>query len=150
MKLTLLILLIISVLMTSACSAPTDAVLDSLGKYENRQYYSSGGFQDFTDYAKYTYEDIDISYNSYFEPITSDSKIELIAHIDDFEKWIEIIRESEPKNEVVIKYDFDPMVISDDDYLYIYDDPEYPEFGNYDVYYFDTEALTLYYFHNNI
>jgi len=36
------------------------------------------------------------------------------------------------------------------DYVYIYDDPDYPYLGNYNVYFFDTETMTLYYFHNNI
>lgn len=47
-------------------------------------------------------------------------------------------------------YDFDVSCITEDDYLYICDDPGYPELGCYDVYFFDMETLTLYYFHNNL
>lgn len=134
----------------AGCSIPKDEVLDSLGKYKSKQYYSGGGFQDFTDYAKYSFDSVDFSDNPYFHIMTQDSKENLEAHIDDFETWIQLKRESDSKNEVGIYYDFDRSVITDGGYLYIYDNPEYPELGCYDVYYFDVESNILYYFHNNI
>ncbi len=73
-----------------------------------------------------------------------------MEHIEDFEDWIEAIKDSNPESEVVAGYDFDLSLISEADYVYIYDDPDYPELGNYDVYFFDMETMTLYYFHNNI
>lgn len=129
---------------------PKDDVFDSLGKYKSRQYYSSGGFQDYTDYAKYSFDYVEFSDNSYFQNITVNSKENLETHIDDFEGWIQELRECEAENEVVVNYDFDRSVISDTDYLYIYDNPDYPNFGCYDIYYYDVETNILYYFHSNI
>lgn len=134
----------------AGCSIPKDDVLDSLGKYESKQFFTSGGFQDFTDYAKYCFDSVDFSDNSYFQILTESSRENLEAHIDDFEDWIQAISDTDADNEVVVNYDFDRSVISDADYIYIYDDPDYPELGNYNVYYFDVETNILYYFHNNI
>lgn len=154
MRYIVFFILILALFASVACTATPDAVLDSLGEYSTKGFYTSGEFQDYTDYAKYTYEDIDISDNTYFEIITTESKAELDTHIEDFEKWIKAISESDPKNEVVENYDFDNSIISFDDYLYIYDDPDYIEagfpLGYYNVYFLDTETLTLYFFHNNI
>lgn len=144
------IILAFSFLILSGCSIFEDKVIRSLGKYESNDYFTSGGFKDFTDYAKYSYKDITFSDNEYFDKISSESKEELIAHIENFESWIEIIKEHDSENDVVLGYDFDSSIISDTDYLYIYDDPDYDEFGNYNVYFFDTETMILYYFHNDI
>ena len=150
MKKAFAFILVLSILLLSACSAPKDEVLASLGKYKSKEFFTSGGFQDYTDYAKYTYESLDISGNEYFNKVSFDSMDELINHIEDFEGWVQTIKESEPDNEVVLGYDFNSSVISEEDYLYIYDDPDYPELGSYKVYFFDVESMTLYYFHNNI
>lgn len=134
----------------TGCSIQKDKVLDSLGKYESKQYYSHGAIQDFTDYAKYSFDSVDFSDNPYFQVITENSKEDLEAHIDDFEALIQALKETDAENELAVNYDFDRSVISDADYLYIYDNPDYPELGCYNVYYFDVEASILYYFHNNI
>ena len=147
MKKLFVLVLVVFVLLMSGCSAPMDEVLQSLGEYKSKQYFTSGGFQDYTDYAKYTYEDVDFRNNIYFSKISTESRENLITHIKDFEKWVERLEED---NEVALAYDFDSSVISDNDYLYIYDDPDYPELGNYDIYFFDNDTMTLYYFRNNI
>lgn len=149
-KLAAALFSLVLVVSLAGCSIPKDDVLDSLGKYESKQFFTSGGFQDFTDYAKYCFDSVDFSDNSYFQIITESSRENLEAHIDDFEKWVQAVRDTDADNEVVVNYDFDRSVISDSDYIYIYDDPDYPEFGNYNVYYFDVETNILYYFHNNI
>ena len=147
MKKLFVLVFVVFVVLMSGCSVPTDEVLESLGEYKSEQYFTSGGFQDYTDYAKYTYKDVDFSNNIYFSEISTESSENLITHIKDFEKWVELLEED---NEVALAYDFDSSVISNNDYLYIYDDPDYPELGYYDVYYFDNDTMTLYYFHNNI
>ena len=149
-KLTAALFSLVLVVSLAGCSIPKDDVLDSLGKYESKQFFTSGGFQDFTDYAKYCFDSVDFSDNSYFQIITESSRENLEAHIDDFEKWVQAVSDTDADNEVVVNYDFDRSVISDSDYIYIYDNPDYPEFGNYNVYYFDVETNILYYFHNNI
>lgn len=150
MKKWLTVILCALLVCAGGCSAAADEVLDSLGKYQSEVYYSNGGFQDFTDYAKYSYDAVNLHDNPYFDKLSAESKERLVEHIEDFEDWIEAIKDSNPESEVVAGYDFDLSLISEADYVYIYDDPDYPELGNYDVYFFDAETMTLYYFHNNI
>lgn len=146
--------IIVSLFILSSCTVPEDKVLLSLGAYKEIAYYSEGGIQDFTDYAKYSFESSNLDNNDFLKQINPTSKADFIEYIEDFEKWVEVAPES---SEVVINYDFDKSIISDDDYLYIYDAYAdttreiYDEkFLDYDVYFYDCETNILYYFHNNI
>ena len=47
-------LLAVLLALSSCAETRYDAVALSLGQYENMEYYTDGGFQDHTDYAKYT------------------------------------------------------------------------------------------------
>lgn len=129
---------------------PANPVLMSLGNYETKEYYTSGGFQDYTDYAKYTYKNPNIENNRYLKKINDTSLEDFKIHIENFEMWVDTDAAYDEKNELVVNYDFDMNVVSNDDFLYIEDDPDYPELGSYDVYFFDTQTKTLYFFHSNI
>ena len=139
----------------SSCTAPEDKVLHSLGEYKSYDFYTEGAFQDYTDYAKYYYDSVDFADNEYFSKIKYSDIDILNEHLDDFESWIETYREGDASREIVVNYDFERSLIDFEDYLYI--DPEkhtwdngYTSLVNYDVYFFDTQSNTLYYFHNNI
>ena len=128
--------------------APKDSILNSLPDYIDKEFYSSGGFQDYTDYGKYTYQisEMPLIHNSYFLRVSEENIPEILSYIENFEGWVEI---TEFPSE---KYDFDKSVITEGDYFYIlskYDEPG-QEFYDYNVYYFDLDAQILYYFHNNI
>lgn len=144
------LIIILLMLTFVGCEAPVDEVLSSLGDYNTSEFYSEGEFQDYTDYAKYYYDNVSFENNEFFKIMTDTDREHLLQHIENFEQWLDDIEEANPVSELVSSYDFDESVISDDDYLYIYDDPDYLDYGNYDVYFFDTQSLTLYYFHNNI
>ena len=126
-----------------------DPVLSSLPDYQEKMYFSSGGFQDFTDYAKYTFDNMDASVleaNPYFIPVTSEDKKEILSYIENFENWVAIIGD-----DLAPKYDFDKSAIAEGDYFYIQFEYTYDRrFQNYDVYFFDVDLQTLFYFHNNI
>lgn len=128
---------------------PEDIILESLPKYSEKEYYSSGGFQDTTDYAKYTYHisEEDLQINEYLLPVESTDLPQIIAYIEDFEEWLSVSHDFPTES-----YDFDKAIVSAGDYFYVsnrYQEPE-KAFWNYDLYYFDLESLTLYYFHSNI
>ncbi len=122
----------------------------SLGKYESVEFYSYGDFQDYTDYGKYVFEGVNFEENEFFTKMTADDKESLFKYIENFEECLKTIGSTDPNDSIITNYDFDIQIVSDDDYIYIYDDPDYPDFGNYDVYFFDTETNVLYYFHSNI
>ena len=143
----------------SACKAPEDKILMSLGEYESRVYCTEGEFQDFTDYAKYYYDIVDFTENEYFNKIQESDLTKINEHLEDFESWIETYRENDSSREIVVNYDFDRSIIDNEDYFYIdsetfttaWDDgTTTTTLSNYDVYFFDTQTQILYYFHNNI
>ena len=86
--------IVVSFLLLSACAVPRDEVLLSLGKYSSKEYFSSGGVQDYTDYAKYTFDSINLEDNQYFEEIDHLNYNDLVVHIDNFEQWIGAIEET--------------------------------------------------------
>lgn len=143
MKKLAIILMIISLLCFSACS-DSDPIINSLPEYETKELYTSGEFQDFTDYAKYTYESIStegLVASEYFSKVAS-SDIELILkYIENFEGWVEAENDELKEN-----YDFDKNIISENDFFHI---KATGNFENYTVYYFDCDSSILYYFHNN-
>ena len=155
-KSTAIILSLIILISTlSSCIAPEDKVLNSLGEYKSKEFYTEGGFQDYTDYAKYYYDQVDFTDNEYFSIIEQSDIDVLNEHLDDFESCIEAHGYNDASSEIVVNYDFDRSLIDSEDYLYIDSekhtwDDGYTSLVNYDVYFFDTQTNTLYYFHNNI
>lgn len=149
---TFFIFLLALIFSLNACGwqSRQDPVLASLGRYEAKEFYTSGGFQDYTDFAKYTYSSTDLEDNPYFAPVSSADRDTLELFLDDFENWIESIRWSDPGNEVVVNYAFDRSIIDTGDYFYIYQDEDYPKFGCYDIWFLDAQTGVLYYFHSNI
>lgn len=155
MKKLLSLLLALSVLLGLCGCSYQDPVIKSLPKYNSKFFYTSGGFQDYTDYAKYCYESItvqNLEESGYFTATTAEDVDEVLLYIENFEHWVETIGEELKDN-----YDFDKSVVSEGDFLYIVTkDGEpigqgtYGKFDDYSVYYFDLDAQILYYFHNNI
>ena len=133
----------------------THAVVSSLGKYADRVFYTSGGFQDFTDYAKYYFTAADIVENKHLNKIQETDFAMINAHLDDFEGWIDTIKDSDPSDEVVVNYDFNRGMVDTEDYFYIDSEEHTWSDGDtslvrYDIYLFDAQTQILYYFHNNI
>ena len=143
------------ILPLSSCDLLEDKVLCSLGECKSYEFYTEGAFQDYTDYAKYYYDSVDFTDNEYFSKISQSGIDALNEHIDDFENMIEAYREGDATREIVANYDFDRSIIDSEDYLYM-DSEEHTVYNgvvflvSYDVYFFDAQTNTLYYFHNNI
>lgn len=136
-------------LMFSFLFAPKDSILASLPDYETKAFYSCNGFQDTTDYAKYTYRVSEsvFTHSPYFRRVTEEDIPKILSYIEDFEDWTETCSDFPRES-----YDFDISAIEEGDYFYILNRYEEPgeEYWNYNVYYFDLESQILYYFHNNI
>ena len=129
--------------------APKDPVLDALPRCKSKEFYTSGGFQDYTDYAKYTYRlsEAQLQETGVLRPVTEDDIPDILAYVENFEEWVRAC-EDFPKDD----YDFDKSRIGVGDYFFILNQFEESEkaFWNYNLYYFDVDAGMLYYFHNNI
>ena len=154
-QIAVVLVCIVFLLSINSCAVPEDKVIASLGKYEKYEYFTSAGFQDYTDYAKYYFTSANAAENKYLNKIQETDFAIINTHLDDFEGWIETIKDSYPTCEVVVNYDFDREIIDVEDYFYI--DSEEHTWSNghtslvrYDIYLFDTQTQVLYYFHNNI
>lgn len=142
----------------SACVFKSgDPVIASLGKAMSVQRYSCAGFGDSTDFGIYTFPVAKPEDSEYFKPVTAESKTKLLGYIDEFEQVIDSLRDGDEGADLVNNYRFSRDDIDESDYLYIYDregkpigDGAYSKYDYYNVYFFDSQTTTLYYFHNNI
>ena len=154
-QIALVLVCVVLLLSISSCAVPEDAVIASLGKYEKNEFFTSGGFQDYTDYAKYYFTSANIVENKYLNKIQETDFVIINTHLDDFERWIETIKNSESSSEVVVNYDFNRKIIDTEDYFYIDSEDHTWSDGHtslvrYNIYLFDTQTQVLYFFHNNI
>lgn len=138
-------------------AAQWKTVIISLGRAMSVQRYSCAGFGDSTDYGIYTFPGAKPEDSEYFKPVTAESKTELLGYIDEFEQVIDSLRDGDEGADLVNNYRFSRDDIDESDYLYIYDregkpigDGAYSKYDYYNVYFFDSQTTTLYYFHNNI
>lgn len=128
---------------------PKDPVLESLPEYESRDFYTSGGFQDFTDYARYTFGEktLDLENHPLLRPVTWEDIPQIQTYLDDFEESAAACHDFPGE-----AYDFERDWLTEEDYFCItnrYEEPE-KRFWSYNIYYFRQKDQTLYYFHNNI
>lgn len=138
-------------------AAQWKTVIISLGRAMSVQRYSVSGFGDSTDYGIYTFPGAKPEDSEYFKPVTAESETELLGYIDEFEQVIDSLRDGDEGADLVNNYRFSRDDIDESDYLYIYDregkpigDGAYSKYDYYNVYFFDSQTTTLYYFHNNI
>lgn len=138
-------------------AAQWKTVIISLGRAMSVQRYSCAGFGDSTDYGIYTFPGAKPEDSEYFKPVTAESETELLGYIDEFEQVIDSLRDGDEGADLVNNYRFSRDDIDESDYLYIYDregkpigDGAYSKYDYYNVYFFDSQTTTLYYFHNNI
>ncbi len=143
--------LLILLLVLSGCTTDP-AVLK--GYTAKQEYFDPAGFQDFTDYCKYVYDENadDAFKQSGLYQTVSDSDVSRIAgYFENFSGWANMV------DHLKGKYDFDNALISAGDYYYIktkegtpIGDSEYGVYDNYTVYFYDMQTHTLFYIHNNI
>lgn len=141
----------------SACTVKSkDPVIASLGRAMSVQLYSVNSVGDSTEYRIYTFPGANPAENAYFKPVTEESRSEFLEYVDDFEQWVDSMRD-DSSNDLVLNYRFSRGDIDESDYLYIYDrcgepigNGKYLKYEDYTVYFFDSQTTTLYYFHSNI
>ena len=102
-------------------AAQWKTVIISLGRAMSVQRCSCAGFGDSTDFGIYTFPGAKPGESEYFKPVTAESKNELLGYIDNFENWVNVTREGDDDNALVVNYHFSRDDIDEGDYLYIYD-----------------------------
>lgn len=145
-------LTVITIVFTGCLRNP---VLSSLPSYDKAEEYFEDGFQDYTDYAKYYYSNInadDFSENEFFACVTKDDIDNINSYVDNFHQaWTDF------RSDSLNDFDYSIDNTKEGDYFYIdtlegeeIGDSYYGKFDDYTLYYFDLEDQILYYFHTNI
>ncbi len=128
--------------------SPQEEIIQSIGKYECLEYYSNNGFQDYTDYGVYSYDNPKIDEAEDFKPCSDFTQLN--EYLDNFENWVY----SYSPDIEIRKYNFERSIIDESDYYCIkdksFEDDFRSQFDSYDIYIFDTQTEKLYYFHQNI
>lgn len=145
-KINILVLGVLFILFTG-CIGIDNAIVR--GYYDKAEYYDSEGFQDYTDYCKYYYNeeyDEKFSENKLYSLVNEENISDIVNIFRDFRQQMSLSNRYD-------EYDFDDNVITSDDYVYIKAkeyDSDFEEYINYTVYFYDTAEHTLYYIHSNI
>lgn len=119
------------------------------GYYDKDEYYDPEGFQDYTDYCKYYYDeeyDSEFSENKLYSLAGEENISEIVDIFSDFRQQMSLANRFD-------EYDFDENVITSDDYVYIKSkeyDSDFERYDSYTVYFYDTAEHVLYYIHSNI
>lgn len=149
MKKCFLILLLTALIFGLTGCSKDRMILDGYNKSE--EYWDKSGFQDYTDYCKYYYNDSNLfKENSYYKLVKQTDIEELRGYFNNFYEWM---KTSNRLNE----YDFLNDYISEGDYFYIktkegekIGNSYYGKYDNYTIYFFDTDQNILYYIHSNM
>ena len=127
-------------------------VLAELPKYKSKIGYISDGFQDYTIYREYHYSDSKkmnkaLERSSLFERAEEDDIDVINRYLDDFNAWL-------THTDFEDKCKFYSECIDTSDYWYVIskwaDDRQDSMYYDYDLYYYDSETMTMFMIHNNI
>ena len=136
-KQVLLSVVILLSLLLSACSSIPS------GFVSKEEHFQQGGFQDYTDYAKYVYESSSaFEKSSDYSPVSESDINTIKGYTDNFKGWMST-------DDRLSEYDFDDSCITAGDYYRLrikYKDNPY---SDYTLWFFDAETYILYYFHSN-
>ncbi|MCR5694379.1 MAG: hypothetical protein K6G89_05340 [Clostridia bacterium] len=128
--------ILISLLLVSCSGIPS-------GYISREEHFQQGGFQDYTDYAKYVYDSMSaFENNSDYKPVLESDAAVIKGYTQDFKSWMSA---ADRLNE----YDFDDSCITVGDFYRLLIKYKNDVYSNYTLWFFDSETATLYYFHNN-
>ncbi len=126
--------------------SPQEEIIRSISDNVECIDYYSAGFRDFTDFGVFSYKNPDIKNAEKFEKVKDFEEIH--SYVNNFNDYINTYYSEKYKT-----YNFNIDMIDKEDYYYIYDksteDKNRPKYDFYDVYFFDSQTQTLYYFHND-
>ena len=150
-----ILLLLCGVLLLSNCNL-ADNVGDKLngvpsGYTKAEEHFDPNGFQDYTDYAKYYYEDGEsFTHRHRYKVIGESDVAEVKEYFSNFHSWMK-------KENRLCEFDFDPACITVGDYWFLEDkegkrigEGQYMKYEDYTLPLYDVETSTLYYIHHNL
>lgn len=118
--------------------------LKELPRFRSKEIYSVENFTDCTYYAKFTYRNVsdeELKNAESFKKTDKEKIDEILNYITEYKSFINNIK---GMDEVKNAYDFDKVIVNENDYYHMIKNGE----GfNIALYYFDIESQILYYFH---
>lgn len=126
-------------------------ILDSIGDWTGGERYTFYLFQDGAVHREFYYEAPSFKDNPYFQPVTQEDMKTALRFLDDFEGgWIRPLENAtrEDGRAFYKNYAYDRASLDKDDYYYIETRNSGNPLENYDLYIFDTQKNTLYFFHS--
>ena len=154
-KIIFIFLVIIIILMTptvilTLINSQNDRIIN--GYYSSNEHFDDEGFQDYTEYCEYYYNKnpIEDLKTRKYKKVRKKDIAELNKYFKDYSQWI--IYRKGYKDWYTFDYN---KQIKVNDYYYIEnkgsnDSSLIDKFVSYDIYYYDINKSTLYYFHTNI
>lgn len=150
MKKKVIIVVILSMLLSLfGCNANNI----TLPKYLDKECYYGEGFQDYTDFCKYFYNDESI------KNFETHNKFKIVkkSDIENIKSYFENFDDRVSHQSYYNKYDFDYQTqVKEGDYFNIstkegtkIGESIYDKFDSYDVYYVDMEKCIVYFIHSN-
>lgn len=137
----------------------SDPVIEALPPCEEKVIYTEGEFQDYTDFAIYTFSlptAAALERSELFAPVEGRTE-DILSYIENFEGWVEEYKENDTESALAENYAFDKAIIDEHDYFYVktkegepFGSRVYGKFDNYSLCFFDVDTNTLYYFHSNM
>lgn len=111
------------------------------GYYKSERYGDKYGFQHYTEYYKYYYnEDTEVEFYKLYYKIKTEDIERIKSYCDDFKRRMNA-------QDRLNEYDFDESLINENNYFKILESSTNKKFYNYTVYIFDTSEHLLYYLH---
>lgn len=148
MKRFLCVFIAVLLLFCTGCSL-VESVLISLPEYGSNEYYSYGALGDYTDFGIFHFDfpiAEHIAENLYFSQVGQDRDV-ILQYLENYEKWVETVTKYEDPT-FSEHYTYDITMLDSEDWYFL--DSKYENTDNYDLFLFDTQTNTLYFFHSNI
>lgn len=151
-KIVLSVIVLIGVIICISVYSSSENKEVLKGYIGKEEYFDRNGFQDYTDYCKYYYNESNKLFleNDKYSLVKMEDIENIRSYFTNFESWM---KEANRDNE----YDFNDSCISEGDYIYIktkegksIGDSIYKKFDDYSIYFYDVESATLFYIHTNI
>lgn len=152
------LLILTLVLVFLLCSCYVDgSIIESLPKYETKEFYTDRTVQNFTNFGKYYFTEIeasDFEGNEYFTKVTEEDVETIKSYVENFNEVVGKISEEDAAVDLVKNYEFNTELVGENDYFYVktregtaHADGTYGKFDYYSVYFMDMDSKVLYYFH---
>ena len=136
----------------ASCSYDKDPIR-SLPSYHAKHLFTSGKFQDYTDFGMYYYKNLNdkvLADSTYFQKTDTETIALVKSYVTHFEDSAIWLGDDKDIRTLRANYNFDKSMIRAGNWYCLESKESFTPFDNYTLYYVDMDSQILYYFHFNI